>query len=467
MIKKELNSRRKFLIGSASISVGFIALSNLFSNNNINTQNIKQKNKVGYGKLIKDPNNLLNLPKGFTYKVISKTGTIMDDGLLVPGKMDAMGTFPLDKDRCIIVRNHENAPEYYEESPFAKDYSLLKKAKKEYFYDYGFGKSPGLGGTSTIVFNTKTQKVEKEFMSLVGTEDNCAGGITPWKTWITCEETVETQSDIREKDHGYCFEVKVTPTPQLNKAIPLKAMGRFNHEAVSVDPKTGIVYLTEDRHDSCIYRFIPNVYGDLQKGGKLQALCIKNNMSLDTRNWLESKIEIKLNQEFETYWIDLDNVESPEDDLRFRANKKGAAIFARGEGMWFGDNEVYWCCTNGGKAALGQIFKYIPSKFEGSEKEENSPGKLSLFVESKNSNMLQNCDNMTIAVNGDLIVCEDTEHPFLRGITKKGEIYNIAENIGASSEFAGAVFSPDYSTLFVNIQHAGLCLAIVGPWRKE
>lgn len=471
-MKENKKNRRDFIKQSAGYSVGFMGLANFFSLG-LSSCDVKETNKVtkdivpklGYGDLIKDPNGLLNLPKGFSYKIISKQGNKMEGDLLIPGKMDAMGTFQLDKDRCIIVRNHEINPEWLKEGAFGEDLSLLKNADKTKFYDYGFGQMPGLGGTSNVVFNTKTQEVEKEFMSLLGTENNCAGGITPWKTWVTCEETVSKKSNEREKDHGYCFEVSPSPVPKLSEPIPIKSMGRFNHEAVSVDPNTGIVYLTEDRYDSCIYRYIPNVYGELLKGGKLQALAIKNNKSMDTRNWEESGVETKLNEEMQVEWIDLENVESPEDDLRYRANKDGAAVFARGEGMWFGNGELFWCCTNGGVAKMGQIFKYVPSPFEGTEKESEVPGKVTLFVESPGSNVLQNCDNMTVSPWGDIVVCEDNEHPFLRGITPAGEIYNIAENIGAESELAGAVFSPDGSTLFVNIQHAGLCVAITGPWR--
>lgn len=462
-----MKNRRNFIKSSAFVSVGFLGLSNFFTNDLNSNPKKEQKNKIGYGDLLDDPNGLLKLPKGFSYKIISIAGNKMDDGLNTPGKMDAMGTFALDKERCIIVRNHEIEPEWQNVGAFGHDLKKLNLVDISKFYDFGFGIFPGLGGTSTIIYNTKTQTKEKEYMSLLGTERNCAGGVTPWNSWITCEETVSKKSEKLEKDHGYCFEVKASKDNLVSEPIPLKAMGRFNHEAVAIDPRTGIVYLTEDRHDSCIYRFIPNEKGNLHKGGKLQALKTKQQFKLDSRNWIESNYNTPIGYEFFAEWIDLDNVESPNDDLRLRAQEKGAAIFARGEGMWFGDNELFWCCTNGGKSAMGQIFKYIPSIDEGKSTESKNPGKLSLYLESPSSDILQNCDNLTVSPWGDLVVCEDTEHPFLRGITPMGEIYNIAENIGADSELAGAVFSPDGSTLFMNIQHAGLTLAIQGPWRKS
>ena len=143
------------------------------------------------------------------------------------------------------------------------------------------------------------------------------------------------------------------------KPFPLKAMGRFNHEAAAVDPRTGIVYLTEDRGDSLFYRFIPKVSGQLHKGGQLQALVIKNKPSYDTRNW--ETPAMKHQEWHDTEWINLTNPESPEDDLRLRGYKEGAALFARGEGVHWGDQELYFRCTNGGEKQLGQVMRYSPS----------------------------------------------------------------------------------------------------------
>ena len=111
----------------------------------------------------------------------------------------------------------------------------------------GSGELPCLGGTTTLVYDTRTQTLEKHFLSLIGTIRNCAGGLTPWNTWITCEETMQKAEGTYDADHGYNFEVPASADIGLADPIPLKAMGRFNHEAVAVDPKTGIVYETEDR----------------------------------------------------------------------------------------------------------------------------------------------------------------------------------------------------------------------------
>jgi len=134
--------------------------------------------------------------------------------------------------------------------------------------------------------------------------------------------------------------------------------------------------------------------------------------------------------------------------------------------MWYGDKEIYFACTSGGYTKTGQIFRYTPSAAEGTEGEKDNPGKLELFLEPNNVALLKYCDNLTIAPWGDIIFCEDRARPRVVGVTKEGQFYKIAESIHYKSEFAGGVFSPSGKTYFVNIQHAGLTVAIQGPWQK-
>jgi secreted PhoX family phosphatase len=456
--------RRNFLQLTGMASLGFLGLHRFVSVEEPTTKKIASR--IGYGDLTPDPQGILNLPKGFSYKVISRQGDPMTDGLLVPGKGDGMATFVLDKDRTILIRNHELSATDVNEGAFGGSQEFLGKVSKELFYDFGQGKLPSLGGTTTLIYNHRTQQVESQYLSLAGTNRNCAGGSTPWGSWLTCEEDVQRVGNTAEKDHGYVFEVPAAAKPGLVTPLPLKAMGRFNHEAVCVDPKTGIVYLTEDDSAGLIYRFLPNTKGKLAKGGKLQALALVGQKSADTRNWSSLTTEkLPANKPVAVEWIDMNDVEAPENDLRLRGFDKGAARFARGEGMWFGKNELYFACTNGGQISKGQIFRYVPSAYEGTAREKEAPGKLELFVEPNNTDLVKNCDNLTIAPWGDLIVCEDDSHPYVVGITPRGEFYRLAENAGYPSEFAGGVFSPDGNTYFVNIQHAGLTLAITGPWR--
>jgi len=375
-----------------------------------------------------------------------------------------MGAFRLDDDRLIIIRNHENSPGPLKFSPFGKENELLERLAPEQLYDYGQGNQPSLGGTTTLVYNETTGEVESQFLSLAGTNRNCAGGVTPWGTWLTCEEDVTSSGGTVEQDHGFVFEVPANPTAGLVAPRPIKAMGRFNHEAVVVDPATGIVYQTEDAGDGLIYRFIPNVKGDLHQGGRLQALIVSGQPSFDTRNW-EATPTVAIGEELSVGWMDIDPDLAQSEDLRLRGFELGAARFARGEGIWFGDGELFFACTNGGLGRFGQVFRYRPSPAEGTPAEKDRPGQLTLFAESPDKTVLHMCDNLTVAPWGDLLLCEDNgELNHIRGINPAGEVYDFAVNRGSGSEFAGVVFSPSGKTLFVNVQESGETVAVTGDW---
>jgi hypothetical protein len=406
-----------------------------------------------------DPNKLLDLPKGFSYSIISELSKPMSDGLAVADRADGMGCLPFDEDRVVLIRNHELKPSHIDKQP-----DPIRTFRSEDAYDTYANGVALPGGTTNIIYNLKTKQVEQEFVSLIGTIRNCAGGITPWNTWLSCEESVAKPDGDISKQHGYIFEVPANATSTV-KAVPLKAMGRFNHEAAAVDPKTGIVYLTEDRGDSLFYRFIPKAYGKLAEGGQLQALVIKSKPQFDTRNWQENSIALSV--WLDTEWIDITNPESPEDDLRIQGFDKGAALFARGEGIHWGDDELYFCCTNGGQKQLGQIMRYQPSVNEGTNQEAGKPGRIQLFLESEDKSLFNFGDNLVVTPFGDLIVCEDqytdVVDNHLRGVTLEGELYNFAR-LHEQTELAGACFSPDGSTMFVNVYSPTKTLAIEGPW---
>ena len=463
-------SRRHFIRTCGLVAIGFTGLHKLScaSAAGVSAGALAAN---GYGALVPDPKGILDLPPGFTYKIISRYGQIMDDGLRVPHLPDGMATFPGPDGLTILIRNHELRPD--NPGPFGSKMQLLDKVDMSKLYDRGMGKTPGHGGTTTVVYDTRQQKVVREFLSLGGTMRNCAGGPTPWNTWITCEETVQridTRSSNQyfyEKDHGYNFEVPATVDIKLADAVPLIEMGRFNHEAVAVDNESGIVYQTEDRDDGLIYRFIPKKAGQLSAGGKLQALKVKDQPALDTRNW-KSRATVAVGAKLVVEWIDIEDVTSPKDDLRDQGYDNGAARFARGEGMWRGSDGIYFACTSGGNKRLGQIWRYVPAKGEGTAAETSAPGTLELFVEPNNSNLVENADNLTVAPWGDLVVCEDRQGDVVRlvGVTPQGKLYTFAHSHN-KTEFAGVTFSPDGSTMFVNIQGKGWTVAITGPWQTR
>lgn len=400
---------------------------------------------AGYGPLRPDPAGLIDLPEGFSYRVLSKLGDAMSDGFTVPDAADGMGCFDLGGGKLALVRNHELTPGKDGGGVAGPAYDTVARSLV-----------PLPGGTTTLVLDAETLAVEKQYRSLAGTIRNCAGGITPWGSWLTCEEAPVSADGRINKDHGWTFEVPAA-APGLIDPVPLKAMGRFNHEAACVDPATGVVYQTEDRDDSLLYRFIPNTPGKLADGGKLQALAIVDGPA-DTRNWEGAPMPVQ--GWADVRWVDLDDVEAPEDDLRQRGASAGAALFARGEGIHMGDGELYFCCTSGGAAKLGQIFRLVPGR-------GGRPDRLQLFFESTSRDQFNYGDNLTVGPNGHLVVCEDqyteTVENHLRGITPEGVAYPIAF-LHEQTEWAGACFAPDGRTLFVNAYSPAKTFAISGPW---
>ena len=459
-------SRRRFVQQSAAVAAGFAGLRAFVLAGPASAAAAGARGSTRFGPLVPDPRGVFDLPEGFSYRVIARFGATMDDGFLVPHRADGMATFPGPDGRTILVINHEVSPgRSADESAFGPDARLAGRLDPGDFFDAGRAGIPAGGGTTTLVYDTERREVVRHFLSLAGTLRNCAGGPTPWGSWLTCEEIVTGPDEWLARSHGWVFEVPATPEPGLAPPIPIRGMGRFNHEAVAVDETSGAIYLTEDEHDGLLYRFLPDRPGALREGGRLQALGVRGRPGLDTRNWYDAIVG--RGEPLEVEWLHLDDVESPRADLRFRGLTRGAARFARGEGMWYGNDAVYFACTNDGPARLGQIWRYLPSPSEGTDGEWGDPGRLELFLESDGPSVLENADNLTVSPWGDLIVCEDgSDVQHLIGVMPDGATYVFGRNALDTSELAGATFSPDGSTLFVNIQHAGLTLAIHGPWDR-
>ena len=399
-----------------------------------------------YGPLMPDPAGMLDLPQGFSYRLLSSLGDAMSDGGTVPDKADGMGCLDLGNGEIVLIRNHELIPTDDAGGPIAE----------------GFGTRNGEivpGGTTNIVLDSKTLEVKRQFRTLGGTIRNCSGGVTPWGSWLTCEEAPtgpgQRYGDGLAINHGWTFEIPANATGLVDP-VPLRAMGRFNHEAACVDPETGYVYQTEDRNDGVLYRFLPRTPGKLADGGRLQAMVI-DGLS-DTRNWDTATIPV--GQSYTVSWVDLDNVEAPEDDLRQRAAAKGAALIARGEGIHMGSDDLYFCSTSGGAQKLGQIFRFVPGRGKG-------PDRVELFFESESKDQFDYGDNLCVAPNGHLIVCEDqyTEvvDNHLRGITPDGKPYAFGR-LRMQTELAGGCFSPDGKWFFVNAYAPTRTVAITGPW---
>jgi hypothetical protein len=301
-------------------------------------------------------------------------------------------------------------------------------------------------------------------MSLTGTIVNCAGGPTPWGSWLSCEETVAGRAQGFEQEHGYVFEVPAS-SDRLVQATPIKPLGRFVHEALAIDPTTGMVYLTEDSRTAGFYRFIPNQPGRLLEGGRFQMLAVVDRPQLDTAVNQQAGVSMPVT------WVDVDNPDpapGAADGVYAQGSAKGGARFARLEGAWWGDESVYFHATSGGNLQLGQVWRYRP---RGAGSGTGGEGDLLLIYESQSREVLNAPDNITVTPRGGLVLCEDGPGTcYLRGLSARGEIFPFARNIHSQAEFAGATFSPDGRVLFVNVQGRGAptdparTFAIWGPW---
>lgn len=397
----------------------------------------------GYGPLAVAGREL-GLPEGFTYRAFSRAGATMSDGRPVPGLHDGTAAFPLPNGNIRLIRNHEVLVNY--------PGSAHPRA-----YDASTG-----GGTTSVEVNARTREVVREFQSLTGTARNCAGGPTPWGSWLSCEETVVGAYAGAGKPHGYVFEVPVL-AEEVVEPEPIRAMGRFVHEALAVDPTTGTVYLTEDQARAGLYRFLPDrPYrgpgdpGDIHAGGRLQMLAIRGRDRYDAARRQQVGRQLRVD------WVDIREPDpagaerNPSAVFR-QGRERGAARFTRIEGCWYGNGSIYFACTDGGDAGRGQIWRLEP--------EQDDDGVLTLLFESPGEEVLDSPDNLCVSPKGALLICEDGDaRQYVRGLTPDGRIFDFAANIVDGSEFTGVTFSPDGETVFFNLQRPGVTMAVWGPW---
>ena len=440
-------NRRSFLSGAAmaAAAIPLRALS-ARAQNPIHQGGVRRGHTAGYGPLFPTRDTttglpLIALPEGFRYVSFAWRDDPLDNGQPTPAAHDGMAAFAVGGGRVCLVRNHEVG----RGTPFGS-----------VAYDPQAG-----GGTVNLEFDSIRGEFISARESLSGTIRNCAGGGTPWGTWLTCEET----NEYTGMPHGYIFEV---PLDGSADPTPLRAMGRFSHEAVAVDPVTGYVYETEDAGNSSgLYRFVPNTPRQLAAGGALFMLKVKNTPLVNLG------ASYVAGSSFDVEWVPIETPDnpswaSPGNFVWAQGRAQGAATFARLEGCWYGnDAKVYIVSTSGGGVGQGQIWEYDPRAET-----------ISLLFESPGAQVLNAPDNITVSPRGGLVLCEDgSGEEFLHGLTTDGEIFPFAKNtvrlngerngiVGdfSGSEWAGACYSPDGRWLFANIQSPGITFAITGPW---
>ncbi|MGC5563539.1 PhoX family protein [Streptomyces sp. FR-108] len=451
-------TRREVLARSGALGVGIAftgAVSELF------TGTAAALGHSGYGPLLPDPDGLLDLPKGFRYRVLSREGDELRSGEgLVPSNHDGMSAFAGRHGRVHLVRNHENRVTGKIGVPTVDGLT----------YD-----PMGKGGCTALTLDQRGEVVG-ERVAIAGTAVNCAGGPTPWGTWLTCEETEDKAgTNGYTKDHGFIFEVDPVD-PHRTGAVPLTAMGRFQHEAIAVDPKRGIVYETEDaflKPFGLFYRFLPNKpeggRGSLRAGGRLQAMRVPGVPDLSSIQETGASFD-------RIEWVDVPDPLASGTPIRDQDfGPKGITHAQKLEGCYWGGSSVYFVSSfahsSEGSAAdhYGQIWRYDPAARRltlvivfGPDTDVQLPG--------------ESPDNICLAPSGGLMVCEDgggAQHVF--GVTRRGEVYPMArnrQNIGTPDapewgEFAGVTFAPDGRTMYVNCYTPGTTFAVTGPWSRR
>jgi len=411
----------------------------------------------------------LALPAGWVYRSVSGTGEKMTDGNVAPGRPDGMGAFWGPGGTIRVVRNHE-------ERESAASGVRPFPGPKNKAYD-----SNVIGGTTTLDVDPKTRALLGDWVSMNGTTFNCAGGPTPWGTWISAEESVNGPDvgadfagngpDFKRK-HGYLYEVDPSRGPgDLTEAKPIRSAGRFAHEACAIDPRTGILYQTEDQFLSAagFYRYVtgenPMTTRKLADGGELLMLRVKGARRPTVLGGV-----LEVGSTFKVDWVTIDDPDPQfRDDVSNNeaiANvarqgfAKNAAKFARPEGCWYGNGYVWFSCTTGGATELNE---------EQNGQYGNGYGQIWRFDPmAEEPDVLDLPDNLTVSPTGNVVICEDgTDGNYVRALSPDGELSDVAINRTdrPDEEFAGICFSPDGRTMFVNIQAAIGRTYII--WRED
>ena len=470
-------SRRSVLQGGAAVAAGLSAPAVAFHALLAKPAQARRRRvSPDYGELFEtfDPNTglpLLKLPRGFQYVSFGIAFEPMSDGTPTPRRHDGMCVVrEIGRQRVVLIRNHELSGG----TPFGP-------AGTPTFTD------DSAGGTTNLIFDRHRAKLLEDWASLSGTYRNCAGGCNPLgRSWISCEETTTA-------GHGYIFEV---PAFGRASAAPIREAGRFAHEAVAVELRSGHLYMTEDADVAGFYRFIPRRRWDLERGGRLQMLRVKDSegpVNLNGGNadrnatalarGLPQGRSLELGESFEVEWIDIPLPDPGEADptVAEQGLALGGAFFTRGEGAWYSRGSVFFTSTDGGLAQRGQVWEL-----------DIRAQRLTLIFESPDAFTLNKPDNITVAPGGGLLLCEDgggvrdAEDDFVRGeqlvgLSTDGELFPFAENniiipdglpIGGETgdqrgkEWAGATFTRDGEWLFVNNHKPGITFAITGPWEQ-
>lgn len=439
---------------------------------------------------------LIELPEGFRYSSTGWAGDVMADGLVTPAAHDGMAVVLQRRigvgNEMVLVRNHELSTSSNPANVIGAGRDAVAK------YDTGVtGTSYQVGGNTNLVW--RNGEWVESYASFGGIYRPCAGGASTWGSWLSNEEIRSNNISSTGRKHGYVFEIPADTSVFSANVEPIRDMGRFAHEASAIDPATGYWYLTEDQGNAnTLYRFLPNNLAgglnSLHAGGRLQGLAVLGQPNADLRNPL-------LCQEYQCAWVDIADPDADGATLAVagigsvsasgpyrQAYANGAAIFGANEGCWVAHGIVYFTdkqvTTSPPRA--GRIWTLDLSTMI-----------LKAIFVSNDKQVGNSPDNVCISPRGGVLFCEDggsggpnsggpVSVQRLMAVAPSGASYQFArhnynftrEQLDAAgkpnaragdfrnSEWAGAAFSPDGHTLFVNLYTPGITLAITGPWAR-
>ncbi|MEU0188501.1 alkaline phosphatase PhoX [Streptomyces afghaniensis] len=345
-----------------------------------------------YGPLGSPDANGIRLPSGFTSRVIARSGQRVGTTSYTWHNAPDGGACYADGTGWIYVSNSEINPS---------------------------------GGASAVRFSS-TGAITGAYRILSSTRQNCAGGKTPWNTWLSCEEV----------DRGYVYETDPWGT---KAAVRRDAMGRFKHEAAAADPVRQVVYMTEDVTDGCFYRFRPTTWGDLSSG-TLEVLVAGSGTSGPV-TWAR--------------------VPDPSGATATRGQVSGAKHFNGGEGCYYA-NDTCWFTTKGDN----RVWQYNAAAQTIELAYDDS-------LVTSGTAPLTGVDNVTGAASGDLFVAEDGGNMEICVITPADVVAPFLRIDGQSgSEITGPAFSPDGTRLYFSSQRGtsgsssgGITYEVKGPFR--
>jgi secreted PhoX family phosphatase len=416
---------------------------------------------VGYGPLVTDPDGVLSLPDGFSYRIVAQEGeTRLDTGEPSPSDPDGAAAFPHpDGVGAVLLCNHEIGGDEAHPVPHARGLVYDRRAN---------------GGVTTIEVDGEGNRV-RHYVSLAGTMTNCAGGRTPWDTWLSCEET----EDVLDEPHGYVFEVDPYDMEANRDPRPIKALGRFPHEAVVVDPEEQVLYLTEDAREpnGLLYRYVPPAgalplgRGSLRRladdAGTLEALRASTD---DGRHVPDLSAATEVGTTYRAEWVPVPDRDARKQSVRRQFDDDEVTRGRKLEGMWWGDDGAYVVSSYARPDDDGSVERHDGQVWFLDPRAGTLTLELLFAATENQDDDPDGPDNITVSPFGGVIIAENGEgQVYLLGAAPGGEVYVLArsEDEGDGEEFCGPVFAPDRSILFANLQGPGYVFAIRGPFTEQ